>query len=52
MVIRTRGSPRSTGCGWDVFHLRAERVVARSMALFCAVLDTFLAVVVLAVTLA
>jgi hypothetical protein len=38
--------------GWDVFHLRAERVVARSMALFCAVLDTFLAVVVLAVTLA
>jgi hypothetical protein len=38
--------------GWDVFHLRAERVVARSMALFCAVLDTFLAVVVLAVMLA
>jgi hypothetical protein len=37
---------------WDVFHLRAERVVARSMAMFCAVLDTFLAIVVLVVTLA
>jgi hypothetical protein len=37
---------------WDIYHYRTERVVARSMALFCAVLDTFLAVVVLAVTLA
>jgi hypothetical protein len=37
---------------WDVYHHRTSRVVARSMALFCAVLDAFLAVVVLAVTLA
>ncbi|MDO3634600.1 hypothetical protein [Mycolicibacterium arseniciresistens] len=37
---------------WDINHHRTERVVASSMALFCAVLDTFLAVVVLAVTLA
>ena len=36
---------------WDVYHHRTERVVVRSMSLFCAVLDTFLAVVVLAVTL-
>ena len=37
---------------WDLYHHRTERVVARSMALFCAVLDTFLAVVVLWVTFA
>ena len=37
---------------WDVYHHRTERVVASSMALFCAVLDTFLAIVVFAVTLA
>ena len=37
---------------WDVHHLRTERVVARSMALFCAVLDTFLALAVIWVTLA
>lgn len=37
---------------WDVHHHRTERVVVRSMSLFCAVLDTFLAVVVLAATLA
>jgi hypothetical protein len=37
---------------WDVYHHRIERVVVRSMSLFCAVLDTFLAVVVLAATLA
>jgi hypothetical protein len=37
---------------WDVYHHRTQRVVARSMALFCAVLDIFLAVVVLMVTLA
>jgi hypothetical protein len=37
---------------WDVYHFRSERVVARSMALFCAVLDTFLAVVVLVITFA
>lgn len=36
---------------WDIYHHQAERVVVRSMSLFCAVLDTFLAVVVLAVTL-
>jgi hypothetical protein len=37
---------------WDVYHHRTQRVVAQSMSLFCAVLDTFLAVVILAVTLA
>jgi hypothetical protein len=37
---------------WDVYHHRAQRVVARSMASFCAVLDTLLAVVVLVLTLA
>jgi len=37
---------------WDIYHYRTERVVLRSMALFCAVLDTFLAVVVLVVTFA
>ncbi|HEX2283468.1 MAG TPA: hypothetical protein VHI10_01370 [Mycobacterium sp.] len=37
---------------WDVYHHRTERVVVRSMSLFCAVLDSFLAVFVLAVTLA
>jgi hypothetical protein len=37
---------------WDVYHLRSQRVVARSMALFCAVLDTVLAVVVLVVAFA
>ena len=36
---------------WDIYHHRTERVVVRSMSLFCAVLDTFLAVFVLAVTL-
>ena len=36
---------------WDVHHHRTERVVARSMAEFCAVLDTLLALAVLAVTL-
>jgi hypothetical protein len=36
---------------WDVYHHRTERVVARSMSLFCSVLDTFLAVAVLALTL-
>ena len=35
---------------WDVVHHRMERVVPRSLAEFCAVLDTLLAVVVLAVT--
>ncbi|HTF53915.1 MAG TPA: hypothetical protein VK735_41260 [Pseudonocardia sp.] len=36
---------------WDIYHHRVERVVARSMAEFCAVLDTLLALVVLGVTL-
>lgn len=36
---------------WDIYHHRNDRVVARSMALFCAVLDTFLAIVVLWVNL-
>jgi hypothetical protein len=36
---------------WDVYHHRTQRVVTNSMSLFCAVLDTFLAVVVLVVTL-
>jgi len=37
---------------WDIYHHRTERVVVRSMAEFCAVLDTLLAVIVLAVTFA
>jgi hypothetical protein len=36
--------------GWDAYHHRTERVVARSMAEFCAVLDTTLALIVLVVT--
>lgn len=35
---------------WDIYHHRTERVVVRSMAEFCAVLDTLLATVVLVVT--
>lgn len=30
--------------GWDVYHHRANKVVVRSMAEFCGVLDTLLAV--------
>ncbi|TCO30151.1 hypothetical protein EV652_105145 [Kribbella steppae] len=37
---------------WDIYHHRTQRVVVRSMAEFCAVLDTLLAVIVLAVTFA
>jgi hypothetical protein len=37
--------------GWDVLHHRSGRVVARSLARFCAVLDTLLAVIVAAVAL-
>lgn len=37
--------------GWDVYHHRTGRVVARSMAEFCAVLDTLLAIVVIVVAL-
>ncbi|MEV5967106.1 hypothetical protein AB0L70_35375 [Kribbella sp. NPDC051952] len=36
--------------GWDVVHHRAQRVVSRSLAEFCAVLDTAVAVAVLVVT--
>ncbi len=35
---------------WDAYHHRIRCVVARSMAEFCAVLDTLLAIAVLAVT--
>lgn len=35
---------------WDVYHHRVDRVVTRSMAEFCGVLDTLLALVVLAAT--
>jgi hypothetical protein len=37
---------------WDIYHHRTDRVVVRSMSLFCAVLDSCLAVVVIAVSLA
>jgi hypothetical protein len=33
--------------GWDLYHHRRDRVVVRSMAEFCLVLDTVLAVAVL-----
>ncbi len=33
--------------GWDLYHHRKDRVVARSMAEFCLVLDTVLAIAVL-----
>lgn len=36
--------------GWDIYHHRAQKVVSRSMAEFCAVLDTLVAVSVLVVT--
>ena len=36
--------------GWDTYHHRTGRVVVRSMAEFCAVLDTVLAAIVLVVT--
>lgn len=37
---------------WDVYHHRAGRVVVRSLAEFCAVLDTLLAVGIIVATLA
>ena len=37
--------------GWDVYHHRVDRVVARSMAEFCGVLDTLLALTVLVATI-
>lgn len=36
---------------WDVVHHRADRVVTRSLAEFCFVLDTVLAVLILVITL-
>jgi hypothetical protein len=36
---------------WDVYHHRANKVVARSMAEFCFVLDTLLAAAIVIVTL-
>lgn len=36
---------------WDVYHLRTKRVVASSMAEFCCVLDTVLAVTLIVVSL-
>jgi len=35
---------------WDLHHFRTRRVVARSLAEFCMVLDTLLAVAIIAVT--
>ncbi|WP_194815252.1 hypothetical protein [Nocardia sp. XZ_19_385] len=32
---------------WDIYHLRANRVVSQSLAEFCAVLDTLLALAVI-----
>ncbi|GAA2147235.1 hypothetical protein [Glycomyces algeriensis] len=36
---------------WDVWHHRTERVVSRSLAEFCVVLDTLVAVAMIAVAL-
>jgi len=36
---------------WDFYHHRTNRVVSRSLAEFCLVLDTLLAIAVLVVTL-
>lgn len=38
--------------GWDLYHHRKDRVVSRSLAEFCLVLDTVLAVLVLWLTFA
>jgi hypothetical protein len=35
---------------WDVYHHRINRVVVRSMAEFCFVLDTLLAVIIVIIT--
>ena len=35
---------------WDAYHHRVNRVVVRSMAEFCLVLDTALAVAIVIVT--
>ncbi|MEV0245301.1 hypothetical protein AB0H76_01795 [Nocardia sp. NPDC050712] len=36
---------------WDIYHFRVDRVVARSMAEFCMVLDTLLALAIIVVEL-
>lgn len=36
--------------GWDLYHYRTRKVVSRSLAEFCIVLDTALAAVILVVT--
>jgi hypothetical protein len=36
---------------WDIYHHRANKVVVRSMAEFCFVLDTLLAAAIVAATL-
>jgi hypothetical protein len=36
--------------GWDLYHYRTNRVVARSLAEFCLLLDSTLAVVIVVVT--
>ena len=35
---------------WDVYHHRVNRVVVRSLAEFCVVLDTLLAIVIVVIT--
>jgi hypothetical protein len=35
---------------WDAYHHRTDRVVVRSLAEFCLVLDTALAVAIVSVT--
>ena len=37
--------------GWDIYHYRKKRVVARSMAEFCMFLDAALAVTIVILTL-
>lgn len=37
--------------GWDVYHHRADKVVTRSLAEFCFVLDVLLALAIIVVTL-
>ena len=37
--------------GWDAYHHRAEKVVSRSLAEFCFVLDALLAVAIVVLTL-
>jgi hypothetical protein len=37
--------------GWDVYHHRINKVVSRSMAEFCAVLDSLLALAIVIITI-